>query len=81
MACKRCKSERIVNVNGKTSDMFSMTYKGESKNGYVPNNLFFGEEQYGDYIEFDFCADCGQIVAKFPIAESKLKAAMKELDD
>ena len=81
--CQRidCESERIVTINGKTADMFSMWYKEGWKNGYVPENLFFGANNYGDYMRVIFCADCGQIQSKFPISDNQLKVAMDKLDD
>ena len=82
MNCQKCNSERIIGINAKCSDLFSMTNQdGESKRGYVPTNLFFGSDGYGDYVEMDFCADCGQIQAKFPVTQSSIKKAMAELDD
>lgn len=62
MACK-CGSDRIVKVNGKTSDMCSAQYKGRSKDG-VPYSLGIGG---GDYIDFAYCLDCGKIQGSFPI--------------
>ena len=76
MSCK-CGSDRIVSINGKTSDMFRMQYGDKSGEGYVPTNLFFGAGGYGDYIELDFCAECGMIQAKFPISDKTLKEAIK----
>jgi len=66
--CKNdaCQSHRIMSVNGKTSDMFSGRY-GEyyELNDYVPTDIGIGG---GDYIEFSYCLDCGQIQSdEFPI--------------
>jgi hypothetical protein len=60
---------------------FRWNIRGVWKHGYVPTNLFFGEGQYGDYIELEFCADCGQIQSKFPISTSKIQEAMDGLND
>ena len=79
MSCQRCKSDRILHIHGKCSDMFDMEYKGVSGNGYVPKNLFFGIDGYGDYVEMDFCLECGQIQSKFPVSESAVKVAMEDL--
>jgi hypothetical protein len=65
-------------INGKTSDQFQMTYGDMERLDYVPKNLFFGENNYGDYMTVEFCAECGQIQSKFPISDSKLKAAINE---
>lgn len=70
--CK-CGSDRIMSVSGKTSDMFSCNYDGKSFNGYVPEGIVIGDGGYGDYIQFDFCLECGQIQGKFPVTERAIK--------
>lgn len=80
MNCKNCKSDRILTTSAKCSDLFSMVYKGKSTHGYVPQNLFFGKEGYGDYTEFTFCLDCGQIQANFPIKETTVNEAFNNSD-
>lgn len=66
MICQRCKSNRIVTVSGKTSDLFSMKYRDTNKlyNGYVPYGIGIGG---GDYMKFDYCLNCGQIQDNFPL--------------
>lgn len=68
MKCQRCKSTRLVHVDGKTSDLCSVVF-AESYNirepTYVPENIGIGG---GDYITFTYCLNCGQIQGKFPIA-------------
>ncbi len=60
-----CKCERIISVSGKTSDLCHVTLPdGSEEDGYVPENLNIGG---GDYLEFDYCADCGKIQGNFPI--------------
>jgi hypothetical protein len=76
MSCQRCGSDRIVMIHGKTSDQFQMVYKDMERNDYVPSNLFFGQNNFGDYMTIHFCAECGQIQSKFPISDVKLKAAI-----
>ena len=78
--CNSCQSERILLTSAKCSDLFSMVYKGKGGHGYVPDNLFFGKDGYGDYAEFNFCLDCGKIQAKFPVPESQVLNAMEKLD-
>jgi hypothetical protein len=81
MNCQRCNSDRLVSIHGKTSDMFDMSAGEETRSGYVPTNLFFGRDGYGDYMEATFCAECGQIQAKFPISESAITKAMNGLEE
>ena len=79
--CNSCQSERILLTSANCSDLFSMVYKEVGGHGYVPTNLFFGKDGYGDYAEFNFCLDCGKIQGyKFPVPESQVLNAMERLD-
>lgn len=73
--CIKCKSDRIISVNGKCSDCFSALYNDIHYNGYVPE---IGIGDGGDYIEFDFCLECGQIQGQFPISEEKVIKTLEE---
>jgi len=75
MKCKHCGSNRIVKVNGKTSDCCIVEYKGKELDGYVPDDIGIGG---GDYIEFNYCLDCGRIQSKFPIAEEMIELVFEE---
>lgn len=63
--CQVCASSRIITVSGKCSDLFSAGHQGKEYDGYVPSNLEIGG---GDYMEFDYCLDCGRIQGQFPVA-------------
>jgi len=71
MACQRCKSERVVDISGKTSDMCSVQLGEKEINDYVPSDMGIGG---GDYIRFNLCLDCGQVQGAFPIAETQLES-------
>ena len=58
--------ERIMSVSAKCSDMCSLEINGLEKHDYVPDYIGIGG---GDYVEFDYCLDCGQIQGDFPIEE------------
>jgi len=58
MKCK-CGSDRILHLQAKCSDMFSMSYNSLDYSGYVPFTFPFGGDE--DYVEMDICLDCGQI--------------------
>lgn len=78
MTCQRCGSERIAEVRGKTSDMCHV-YIGESEHdGYVPGDMGIGS---GDYLDFDFCLDCGQMQGKFPVPQTELETNDAEPED
>jgi hypothetical protein len=68
-SCKRCSSTRILSISGKCSDCFGMLWYDENNkpkeyDGYVPDWTKIGG---GDYIEFKYCMECGQIQGEFPI--------------
>jgi len=63
--CNKCESVRLASVSGKVSDCFWCTDLQSDKDyeGYVPDDLGIGG---GDYIQFTYCLDCGQIRGDFP---------------
>lgn len=69
MACQRCNSDRVASISSKSSDLNCVSFNAREKNGYVPEGMGIGG---GDYVEFDWCLDCGQIQVvdddpKFPL--------------
>ena len=62
-ACQSCGAVAVVEVCGKTSDMCCMRHLHREYDGYVLRDMGVGE---GDYLEFDFCVQCGQIQGEFP---------------
>jgi hypothetical protein len=64
MSCQRCKSERVATINSKSSDLNFVTLGDKEYNGYVPDDIGIGG---GDYINFSWCLDCGQIQGEFPV--------------
>ena len=66
MPCDKCKSERILNVIAKCSDLSVMQFNGIEHEGYVPRDVGLGN---GDYIEFDVCLDCGKVQGTFPLED------------
>lgn len=69
MICLGCGSERTMSVSGKTSDMCVVQENGkESKEGYVPRGMNIGG---GDYLEFDFCMDCGRMEGVWPLPKEE----------
>ena len=78
MACQKCKSERVASINGKCSDMCFFKVPGyETRNGYSPQGVGL-KNSYGDYVEFDYCLECGQIQGKFPVSEESVKAVFAD---
>jgi hypothetical protein len=56
-------------ISAKCSDQCYIDYNGAKQNSYVPENIGLGG---GDYIEFDFCLNCGQIQGDFPLEEVQI---------
>jgi hypothetical protein len=65
LKCFNCGGPNIVEVNAKCSDMCVVEKADEDilLEGYVPRNIGIGS---GDYIDFDYCLDCGQIQDDWP---------------
>lgn len=59
MDCQRCKSNRLADISGKTSDCFNGEIEGKDYDGYVPDDIGLGDDS--DYIQISYCLDCGQI--------------------
>jgi hypothetical protein len=73
--CK-CGSNRIICVGGKCSDLFSASFGNAVYDGYVLDGIGIGG---GDYMEFDYCLECGQIQGEFPVTNPLgLTTATKE---
>lgn len=70
MSCLKCNSNRIAFVTAKCSDCCSVEVGGLDQQGYVPDDIGIGG---GDYIEFKWCLDCGQIQNKFPLPVSGIE--------
>jgi hypothetical protein len=70
MACQRCKSERTARLGSKSSDLNMVCIGNKEHDGYVPYGLGIGG---GDYVEFDWCLDCGQIQGTFPRPQHEME--------
>ncbi len=76
MNCQRCQSNRVVNISAKSSDLNFISLGDKVLDGYVPDDMGIGG---GDYIELDYCLNCGQIQGTFPLPETELEQV--ESDD
>jgi len=70
-----CGSNRIARIGAKCSDLCyaEVSHLGLEKDGYVPVGI--GIDDGGDYVDFDYCLDCGQLQGEFPISDSQVKKA------
>jgi len=78
MKCQRCESERIISVSAKCSDCCYCEIYGHESDGYVPRDVIFGEEGFGDYVQFQLCLGCGQMQGKFPNQTMALEKGVKK---
>ena len=70
MSCQSCKSTRIVSMYGKTSDLCVASIGENEHEGYVPGDLGVGG---GDDLQFEYCADCGQIQGEWPLPQTRIE--------
>lgn len=77
MSCKNCNSDRVASVCGKTSDMCFFSIRDKSHDGYVPRGVGIGG---GDYIDFSYCLNCGQIQDSFPVEHCDVEIEVIEDD-
>ena len=79
MTCK-CGSQRLVEISGKCSDLCFTTvnHLNLEKDGYAP---FFPFTGGGDYVELNFCADCGYIQKFSPQSDEQIKKALDIEED
>ena len=79
MKCQRCGSDRIINVNGKCSDLCSVIYKGLEHDGHVPAGIGLQDEgAWGDFVIIEYCLECGQMQGQFPVAEETVVRALSK---
>jgi hypothetical protein len=79
VSCQRCNSERIAHVGAKCDDRCSVTIgEADSHGDYVPRDMRIGG---GDYIEFAYCLECGQVQGKFPVPKTALEDSEDDVDD
>lgn len=61
--CFHCDKNTLVSLSSKSSDLNSFTHRHREHDGYVLKGMGIGD---GDYINFTFCTNCGQIQDSFP---------------
>lgn len=77
MNCDNCGKERIASINAKCSDMCFAEVGGNESDGYVPRDMGIGG---GDYVDFNYCLDCGKIQGQFPLEETGLESENEHED-
>lgn len=74
--CQRCGSERVAEICAKCSDLCSTSIGVLDCDGYAPQDMGL-ENDYGDYVHFSYCLDCGQIQGKWPIKKCDLEKGVR----
>lgn len=78
MNCQRCKSDRVISLSAKCSDLCITSYKDHEKDGYIPDlghllrdyaYTLLHRSSYGDYLCPDICLECGQTQGQFPLPD------------
>lgn len=67
--CDKCGSNRIFGVSAKCSDCCISVFGDKEKDGYAPSELNIGG---GDYVQVDFCLQCGKIQGQFPVSKESV---------
>jgi hypothetical protein len=65
MKCQKCSSSNIIRVSAKCDDRCHVTFDDYESCDYAPSNIGLGLG--GDYLNFSYCGDCGQIQGTFPL--------------
>lgn len=77
MTCQRCNSKRVLNFNGKCSDLYSADMNGMSYEGYALHSVNLDG---GDYVGGAVCLDCGQLQGKWPVDPIEELETIAEID-
>lgn len=74
MKCEKCESNRILQLNAKSSNLnfVEVPHLDIERDGCVPNISFIGG---GDYVELDVCLDCGHIQNFHQLNDEEIKDA------
>lgn len=79
MSCKRCDSDRLLDVTVKGSDRFAWGLvigdEYHDADGELPRD--FGLDG-GDYLRMTVCLDCGQLEGTWPLEETEMEAKHKQ---
>jgi len=65
--CPTCYGTRLADISAKCSDMFSMTCESEGIDDYLGYALCEMNIGGDDYVEFEYCLDCGQMAGNWPV--------------
>lgn len=75
VSCQRCASHRVADAGGKCSDLGHFTMGSIDHDGYIPEGVGIGGD---DYVSLTYCLDCGQIQGTFPLPISGIERGESE---
>lgn len=61
--CQKCEAVAVVHISSKASDLHFLQHLHREHDGYNLRDMGVGS---GDYCEFSFCVNCGQIQGTWP---------------
>ncbi|MCS7013400.1 MAG: hypothetical protein RMI34_06005 [Chloroherpetonaceae bacterium] len=73
-SCQTCLSTRLIKVTAKTSEYCLVEMAGQRRLGSVPNDMNIGGDEY---LEFQYCLDCGQVQGRFPLPTTELERQLE----
>lgn len=77
MKCDKCESYRIINFMGKILDLVEIEMGSAEYDGECPRDIGIGG---GDYVNFNYCLECGKIQGTFPIEDPQFVVNAHEFD-
>lgn len=63
--CQRCNAIALVDVCSKASDLHFIRHLHREHDGYMLGEMGIGSRS-GDYVEFIYCINCGQMQGTWP---------------
>lgn len=77
-----CQHKRAAEISARSSDTNIIQVGDRTFEGYVPSKMGIGDDDYSDYIRFNYCLDCGKILSDdFPVSEKTIKELMDSEDN
>lgn len=65
-----CEADRVMTISGKCSDNFCASIGDKEYDGYVPDDIGVGSD---DYINFKFCLECGFLQGEYPLKKTSIE--------
>jgi len=73
-----CSNPRIALVTAKCSDLCTVVFDGKEHDGYVPDDMGIGGD---DYVKFHYCLECGKIHGDWPLETPEFARAEENYEE